>query len=131
MALTGRWVCAEGVGTANSQARVGLTPRVWGLERSGGSELRPRQTEAGLRCEGQGDGLVWMPSRAPSGQPHPGPGHQPMRTQLCGPGMPAPGAGLCVGLVSSGHTHPCDLLLRLSSSGSRTFSDREQQFPTS
>ena len=88
VALTGIWVCAEGVGTASSQARLGLTPRVWGLERSGGSELRPKQTEAGLRCEGRGDGLVRMPSRAPSGQPHPGPGLQPVRTQFRGPGMP-------------------------------------------
>ena len=35
VALTRSWVCAEGMGTASSQARVGLTPRVWGLERSG------------------------------------------------------------------------------------------------
>lgn len=133
VALTGSWVCAERVGTVSSQARVGLTPCVWGPERSGEGVLNsdPGRRKRACRCEDRGDGLGRTPSRAPSGQPHPGPGLQPVRTQLRSPGTPAPGAGLCLGLASSGCTHLCALLLRLSSSGSHTFSDQEQQFPTS
>lgn len=54
-----------------------------------------------------------------------------MRTQLCGPGAPAPRAGLCLGLAPLGRTDLCALLLHLSSSKSHTFNDREQDFPTS
>ena len=46
VALTRSRVCAEGAGTASSQAWVGLTPRVWGLERS--REVRT-QTRADRR----------------------------------------------------------------------------------
>lgn len=64
-----------------------------------------------------------MPLRAPAGQPRPGPGLQPVRTQLCSPGAAAPGAGLCLGLVPLGCTDLCALLLHLSSSRSHTFND--------
>lgn len=100
-------------------------------EKQGVPDSDPGRRKRACRREDQGDSLGRMPSRAPSGQPHPGSGLQPVRTQLRGPGTPAPRAGLCLGLASLGRTHLCALLLRLSSSGSQTFSDREREFPTS
>lgn len=47
VALTRSWVCAEGVGTASSQARVGLTPRVWGPERSRGFQTQTQADGSG------------------------------------------------------------------------------------